>query len=132
MLEQLEEHRPEMPMRQIANMLIAMALILFSQSATAQMIPDFSGRWTSEVEAPTPATRTGGQPAAQGSGQRGRGRGGDMGSGWGTNITVVQDANRLTVEYAFFARSDMQPPLKFTYALDGSETNNSVMMGRGT
>jgi hypothetical protein len=37
----------------------------------------------------------------------------------------------LTVEYAFFARGDMQPPLKFVYALDGPETKNSVMMGRG-
>lgn len=35
------------------------------------------------------------------------------------------------VEYAFFARGDMQPPLKFVYALDGAETKNSVMMGRG-
>ncbi len=25
----------------------------------------------------------------------------------------------------------MQPPLKFVYALDGTETKNSVMMGRG-
>ena len=25
----------------------------------------------------------------------------------------------------------MQPPLKFIYALDGAETKNSVMMGRG-
>ena len=25
----------------------------------------------------------------------------------------------------------MQPPLKFTYALDGSESRNPVMMGRG-
>jgi hypothetical protein len=54
-----------------------------------------------------------------------------MGSGWGSNITVTQDPTRLTVEYMFFARGDMQPPLKFVYALDGSETRNSVMMGRG-
>jgi hypothetical protein len=54
-----------------------------------------------------------------------------MGSGWGSNISVTQDANRLTVEYAFFTRGDLQPPLKFVYALDGSETKNSVMMGRG-
>ena len=54
-----------------------------------------------------------------------------MGSGWGSNITITQDAGRLTVEYLFFARGDMQPPLKFAYALDGSETKNSVMMGRG-
>ena len=54
-----------------------------------------------------------------------------MGSGWGSTITIVQDASKLTVEYAFFGRGDMQPPLKFVYALDGSETRNSVMMGRG-
>lgn len=54
-----------------------------------------------------------------------------MGSGWGSTITITQDAARLTVEYAFFGRGDMQPPLKFVYALDGSETRNSVMMGRG-
>lgn len=54
-----------------------------------------------------------------------------MGSGWGSTITIAQDATRLTVEYAFFARGDMQPPLRFAYALDGSESRNSVMMGRG-
>ena len=54
-----------------------------------------------------------------------------MGSGWGTLITITQDASRLTVEYAFFGRGDMQRPLRFDYAIDGSETKNSVMMGRG-
>jgi len=54
-----------------------------------------------------------------------------MGSGWGSTITLAQDASKLTLEYAFFTRGDMQPPLKFTYALDGSETRNTVMMGQG-
>jgi len=54
-----------------------------------------------------------------------------MGSGWGPTITVAQEASRLTVEYLFFARGDMQPPLKFVYALDGPASKNSVMMGRG-
>jgi hypothetical protein len=54
-----------------------------------------------------------------------------MGSGWGPTITVAQQASRLTVQYLFFARGDMQPPMKFVYALDGSESKNSVMMGRG-
>ena len=54
-----------------------------------------------------------------------------MGSGWGPTITISQSAGSLTVEYAFFARGDMQPPLKFIYALDGSSSKNSVMMGRG-
>lgn len=37
-----------------------------------------------------------------------------MGSGWGSTITLAQTARVLTVEYAFFTRGDMQPPVKFT------------------
>ena len=76
---------------------------------------------------PAPAGAAGQPGRAAGPG-RGGGRG-DMGSGWGSTITITQDATRFTVEYAFFARGDMQPPLRFVYALDGSETKNSVMMG---
>ena len=54
-----------------------------------------------------------------------------MGSGWGSTISITQDAARMTVEYAFFGRGDMQPPLRFTFALDGSPSANTVMMGRG-
>jgi hypothetical protein len=85
----------------------------------AQTRPDLSGRWTSD-------------PVAAPAGQRGGpGVRPDLGSGWGSTITLTQDPRQLTVEYAFFTRGDMQPPLKFTYALDGSESRNSVMMGRG-
>jgi hypothetical protein len=106
--------------------LIACAVVLaggLPQAPATAARPDFSGRWTSD---PLP------DPAA--SGARGRGRGparGDMGSGWGPTITITQDATSLTVEYAFFARGDLQPPLRFVYALDGTESRNSVMMGRG-
>jgi hypothetical protein len=54
-----------------------------------------------------------------------------MGSGWGSTITITQDASSLTLEYAIFSRYDLQRPLRFVYALDGSETRNTVMMGRG-
>lgn len=82
-------------------------LFLASLALTsAQPPPDFSGRWAAD---PVP----------------------DMGSGWGPAITVTQDASRLTVEYVFFGRGDLQPPLRFVYALDGSETKNTVLMGRG-
>jgi hypothetical protein len=103
--------------------------VLLATVVAAQTRPDFSGRWTTD---PDPAETA--QAGARGGGQRGGGRGGrgDMGSGWGSTITIAQDAARVTVEYAFFSRGDMQPPLKFTYALDGSETRNSVMMGQGT
>lgn len=118
-------------MRRVANVLSVTVVVLFAVSVTAQTRPDFSGRWTSEPE-PTPAAAAA-PGGGSGAGQPGGGArvSGDMGSGWGSNITVTQDANRLTVEYAFFTRGDMQPPLKFVYALDGSETKNSVMMGRG-
>lgn len=125
-------------MRREAVLLSVSAVVLFSLISTAQTKPDFSGRWTSEPE-PAATTTAGGGPAGAGRGgggersSAGRGgvRSGDMGSGWGSSITITQDASRLTVEYMFFARGDMQPPLKFVYALDGSETKNSVMMGRG-
>jgi hypothetical protein len=110
-------------------------VLLWTLTATAQT--DFSGRWTTDPEPaaqPAPGGRAG-AGAQRGAGPGGGpGRGGargDMGSGWGPTITITQDATRLMVEYAFFARGDMQPPLRFNYALDGSETKNTVMMGHG-
>src|SRR6188474_3253997 len=103
------------------HVLRIITVALFAATVMAQAKPDFSGRWTSEPEA-KPTEQGSAPPAA---------RAGDMGSGWGTTPTITQTADRLTVEYVFFARGDMQPPLKFVYALDGTETKNSVMMGRG-
>ena len=54
-----------------------------------------------------------------------------MGSGWGSDITVTHDATTLTIEYAQFGRYDMQPPVKFVYLLNGSESRNTINMGRG-
>jgi hypothetical protein len=107
-------------MKRLTNLLIGALVALLAVGATAQTRPDFSGRWTSE---PSPAGD--GQRNASGE------RIGDMGSGWGPNITITQTAERMTVEYMFFARGDMQPPLRFVFALDGAETKNSAMMGRG-
>lgn len=118
------------------KVLIGTVLVALALGHPAQAKPDFSGRWTSEPEpAAAPPAGAPGQPArGGGAGPAGPGRGGpapDVGSGWGSTITIAQAATSLTVEYAFFGRGDMQLPLKFTYALDGSETRNSVMMGRG-
>lgn len=112
-----------------AFVVVAAVMISLAAWDTGQR-PDFSGRWTTD---PDPAAAADPSGAGRGAaGQRGRGGArGDMGSGWGSTITIAQDATRLTVEYAFFGRGDLQPPLRFTYALDGSETRNTVMMGRG-
>lgn len=121
----------------ILIMAAACACLTVTQAQPSR--PDFSGRWTTGAD-PAAVAAAAGDPAARGggAGQRGRGTGGgrgggrgDMGSGWGSPITVTQDPSRLTVEYVFFARGDMQPPLRFTYALDGSESRNTVMMGNG-
>jgi len=101
--------------------------------AAAQTRPTFAGRWTTDPDpalAAAPGAAGGARGAAPGA-RGGAGRSGDMGSGWGSTLTLTQDATRLTVTYAFFGRGDMQPPLAFVYAIDGSETKNTVMMGRG-
>jgi hypothetical protein len=89
--------------------------LLLAASVSAQTTPNFSGRW---ILTPDP-------PGAGG------GRGATAGSGWGSDITVTQDAATLTIEYAQYTRYDMQPLMKFVYRLDGSESKNTINMGRG-
>ena len=91
---------------------------------SAQPPADFSGRWTLDAPAIASTPAVPGTPAAAAAP-------GDMGSGWGSTIAITQDATRLSVEYTVFSRYDLQPPLKFTYPLDGSVGRNAVMMGRG-
>jgi hypothetical protein len=98
---------------------------LVGSGAAAQPRPDFTGRWTAEAPAATPSPRdvaAGTHPPPKV----------DLGSGWGRTITITQDDRSLVVEWPFFSTYDLQPPLRFVYALDGSETVNTVMMGRGT
>jgi hypothetical protein len=54
-----------------------------------------------------------------------------MGSGWSTTIAITQDARQLVIESIVYTRSDLQPQPRFVYALDGSETRNTAMIGRG-
>ena len=93
-------------------------LLLVASSAAAQDKPDFSGRWT---VAPPAASPTGGRGSQRG----------DMGSGWGTTITFTQTPTTLTLEWPYYTRGDLQPPLVFVYPLDGSAKTNMLMMGRG-
>lgn len=101
-------------------MMRATAVTLFTASLAVQAPADFSGRWVLAPAPPPAATQRGGRPAP-----------GTMGSGWGGDITITQDATKLTVEYLQFTRSDMQPPTKFVYLLNGSESRTIVNMGRG-
>jgi hypothetical protein len=94
--------------------------MLVAVTAAAQTRPDFSGRWTAVPE-----------PAPASGGRGGQNAPGTMGSGWGTEITIHQNASTLAVDRAQFSQYDMQPPMRFTYALDGSESRNTINMGRG-
>jgi len=54
------------------------------------------------------------------------------GSGWSDRIRVVQQGERITIESFLFSRSDMQPPLRFTYLPGRGPTENVVMVGQGS
>ncbi len=100
-----------------------MASLLFPALAPAAP-PDLSGKWT--VAPPARAAGT-----AQGSAPPSLSAHGDMGSGWASPVTLGQAAAALTVEYTYFHPRDVQPPLRLTYRLDGSESRNVVNLGRG-
>jgi predicted metalloprotease with PDZ domain len=95
------------------------AVIVTVTVLTAQAPPDLAGRWTLIPDPPAPgASRSGGAPDT-------------AGSGWGGELTITHDDVWFTIERAEFSRYDMQRPLRFVYALDGSESRNVVNMGRG-
>jgi hypothetical protein len=98
----------------------ATAVILLAAGVTAQTRPDFSGKWTQVADAPDEAGARGG-----------RGGRGTMGSGWIGDITLTQDATTLTIEYQPYVRYDMQQPIKLVYQLDGTESRNTINIGRG-
>lgn len=105
----------------LAVQCIIAATLVIGGSADESLKPDFSGKWVIPGSAPANATclKEGGRQES------------DMSSGWSPEISITQDAGTLTVEYVFFGRNDMRPPIMFRYALDGTTTSNSVMMGRG-
>ena len=89
-----------------------MIALLLGVAINAGVATDFSGQWTADA----PAANTPG----------------DMGSGWGSPITITQDERQLVVEQPLFSRYDLQPPVRTVYSLDGSESRNAVMTGHAT
>jgi hypothetical protein len=103
-------------MRRSVVALTLAGLMVPLSPASAQDRPDFSGRWTT---GPAPDMR----------GLR-AGPSGSMGSGWGADIVVAQGPDTMIVESLIFSGGDLQPPLKYRYALaPGSRTVNQILMG---
>lgn len=101
----------------------ALAVIVFlAASQLSAQRPDFSGTWV-RVDSAAPARTV----AATGDASFPRG---DMGTSWGSPVTITQDANRLVLVFDLFTSYDLQPKVRLTYALDGSESRNSVITGQ--
>ena len=105
----------------LGALLVVVAVGSAPVTGLAQGRPDFTGEWTRADSAME-------QRSVASVGDAGF-RTGNMGSGWGSPLTVRQQQTQLVVEYAFFSTYDLQPRLKFTFALDGSESRNAVMIG---
>jgi len=81
--------------------------------------PNFTGTWSTTVLSSTPPTG-GLAPAPVPT----------LGSGWGDRISIVHGPASLEVERVMFVPREVQPLVRYRYALDGSETQNPVTMGR--
>ncbi len=101
----------------------ANGIVASGVAVTAQSPADFSGTW---IEPPARAAGV-----ARGSAPPALSAHGDMGSGWGREITITQDDSALTVVYTYFHPRDMHPPFTFRYPLNGSAVTHTVNMGRG-
>jgi arylsulfatase len=81
--------------------------------------PDFSGAWsTAALRSAPPTGRAAPPPVAS------------LGSGWGDRIAIAHGADQLEVERVIFVPREIQPPVRYRFALDGSETENAASMGR--
>jgi hypothetical protein len=98
--------------------LAALAIGVLATGISAQEKPSFAGAWTVSELA---AGQAGGDDGAVPS----------LGSGWGETFTLLQDSRMLTVERVLYRPRDYQPTLKLRYALDGSESRNTFLMGHG-
>lgn len=81
--------------------------------------PNFSGSWSTAAPSAAPPTGQSAPPPVA-----------TLGSGWGDRISILHDADRLEVERVVFVPREMQPLVRYRFALDGTETENPVTMGR--
>lgn len=81
--------------------------------------PDFSGSWsTTALNVRNVVGRVDAAPVPS------------LGSGWGNKITIIQRADRLEIERVVFQPREIQPLVKYRYALNGATSENAITMGR--
>ena len=100
----------------IAGCLVA----LQATTGLAQSRPSFAGEWVRVDNTPARVATSDTYEAF---------RVGDMGSGWGTPVTITQTPDSLVIDVVQFSTYDHMPKLRYAYALNGTESNNTVMIG---
>jgi arylsulfatase A-like enzyme len=81
--------------------------------------PDFTGSWSTALLSAAPPTGQAAPPPVP-----------DLGSGWGDRISIVHTPRSLAVERVVFVPREIQPTVIYRFALDGSQTENPVALGR--
>ena len=102
----------------LAVVLAVIAAGILATAMAARERPNFTGAWTVSEQPAAPGSESDGSTVS-------------LGSGWGDSFVLVQDSGMLTVERVLYRPRDYQPTLKLRYALDGSESRNTLLMGRG-
>jgi arylsulfatase len=81
--------------------------------------PDFTGAWSTTIVSSAPPTGQAAAPPVP-----------DLGSGWGDRISIAHTAESLEIERVIFVPREIQPTVTYRYAIDGSQTENPVTLGR--
>ena len=81
--------------------------------------PNFTGPWSTTTLSAAPPTGESAPPPVI-----------TLGSGWGDRISIVHTGDSLQVERVMFTARELQPAVAYHYVLDGSETENTVTVGR--
>jgi hypothetical protein len=97
--------------------LTAVLAAVIATGVSAQERPNFTGAWRVSESA---AGSAGGEEQTV-----------SLGSGWGESFTLVHASDLLTVERVLYRPRDYQPTMRLRYALDGTESKNTILMGRG-
>lgn len=81
--------------------------------------PDFSGTWSTTILHRVSVINRVEKPLIP-----------SLGSGWGDRISINNTTNQLEVEHVVFVPREIQQLARYKFALDGSISENDILMGR--
>ncbi|UII80628.1 sulfatase-like hydrolase/transferase [Flagellimonas sp. CMM7] len=89
------------------------------ERSSAMKNPDFSGTWSTTVLHRVSVINRVDEPPVP-----------SLGSGWGDKISIKHVPNQLDVERVVFVPREIQQLVRYHFALDGSKSENNILMGR--